>query len=393
MPKEAESVAVVCRFRPLNVKEKEDTSHPPFFVHPEADTVRDNRKDRTYSQFDKVLGSDCSQEECYESACRPLVNDVLHGINAGLFAYGQSGGGKTYSLLGQSANVYGELKGIIPRAIDDFFNSARMGDGEVDACVTLSMYEIYKDELYDLLRLDIRGESMKLLGREDRYMKRSGASERSGSPQRSNPNPLSRTMSAPMRRGHADDEPDNDFAKHGPPGYLSEHFPQSEKEALDLIVEGTRRRRYAKMPLNEESSRSHGIVQLKYVKTDKSTYQKTDSTLYFADLMGSEALVQVELDGEDHTDETVSINKDLNYLGAVVSALAHNQFAVFRNSTLTWCLRKVLDKESNSKCTVLITCSPHKIQYYATEKTLKFGDMCKGIKMDVSRNVVPLTRK
>ena len=146
------------------------------------------------------------------------------------------------------------------------------------------------------------------------------------------------------------------------------------------------------MPLNPESSRSHGIFLLKIVKTDRATYHKTRSTLYFADLMGSEAMV-VKDDGSSTIDESASINQDLLVLTRVIKALSDPKGvpAVYRDSTLTYVLRDVLG--GNSKTAVLVTCSPHIMQYVSTEKTLKFGDDCKGIRREVKRNVMNFSKK
>jgi len=353
----------------LNAKEKETQSVRPFDISGADNVVRDNGKQVVYSRFDKVLEPHASQEVVYEAACAPLVRAVLDGYNAGLFAYGQSGGGKTYSLLGSSSAMEGESRGIIPRAISEFYQTSQSqssinDDGSVEMVVALSFYEIYQNELYDLLRCDKNGNSAKLLGRENQYLK---------------PNPAK------------------------PDGYLSEWVVSSEEQAIGILKDGSARRRYAAMPLNPESSRSHGIFLLKIVKTDPRTYQKTRSVLYFADLMGSEALVLKD-DGSNTMEETTSINMDLLNLTRVIKALSDPKGvpAVYRDATLTYVLRDVLG--GNSKTSVLITCSPHKIQYiptskvtlsltltltptltqyFPTSKTLRFGDDCKGIRREV----------
>jgi len=67
------------------------------------------------------MGPGATQPEAYENIVQPLLSDVLCGYNAGVFAYGQSGGGKTYTMLGRDGNLVGDLRGVIPRAIDDLF--------------------------------------------------------------------------------------------------------------------------------------------------------------------------------------------------------------------------------------------------------------------------------
>ena len=133
--------------------------------------MRDLHRDKIYSRFDRVLGPDATQGQCYETACGPLVTDVLDGFNAGLFAYGQSGSGKTYTLLGPGdsyADANSPLKGVIPRAIDDFFKEAEKVRNKRKVEVSLSFYEIYKEDLYDLLKLEqSSGKTMKIINREE----------------------------------------------------------------------------------------------------------------------------------------------------------------------------------------------------------------------------------
>ena len=104
--------------------------------------------------------------------------------------------------------------------------------------------------------------------------------------------------------------------------------------------------------------------------------------------MGSEALVE---GFDQNVSETASINNDLLVLGRIITALGSKGGGAtsYRDSTLTWIMREVLG--GNVKCTVLITCSPHKMQYHATQNTLKFGDKCKGINRKVQSSRKRLT--
>ena len=110
------SVKVVCRFRPFNsVEEKASTEANPFLVT--TSSVRDLSKGYLYERFDSVCDESSSQAHVYDVACTDLVSDLLRGFNVGLFAYGQSGGGKSYSLLGREGSLQDEeFKGIIPRS-------------------------------------------------------------------------------------------------------------------------------------------------------------------------------------------------------------------------------------------------------------------------------------
>eukprot|EP00656_Telonema_subtile_P046748 TRINITY_DN5329_c0_g1_i1.p1 TRINITY_DN5329_c0_g1~~TRINITY_DN5329_c0_g1_i1.p1 ORF type:complete len:827 (+),score=242.10 TRINITY_DN5329_c0_g1_i1:172-2652(+) len=334
-------VNVVCRFRPLNEVELESASKdggPPFACL-ESGTVEDKRRGTLYRRFDTLLDMESSQRRVYEATARGMVNEVLDGYNAGMFAYGQSGGGKTYSMLGKEGDLIGDLRGIVPRAMSDlFFASKRMtaeSNGGVEVSTCISFLEIYKDELYDLLHVDPQGNNVKLGGRENRHL-----------------------------------------------ATLKEYVVENEAEANKVVMVGQERRRYAYMPLNPVSSRSHGVLMLKVKKRYADTSVAV-SALYFVDLMGSEALVQ---DNLGSFDETTTINLDLLTLGKVITLLGKNKKLVappYRDSTLTWVLRDVLG--GNCKSTVLVTCSPHQMQYTATQNTLEFGDQCKGIQRRINQ--------
>jgi kinesin family member 11 len=108
------SVRVVCRFRPFNEVEKAHVEPNPFLVT--TSSVRDLGKGYVYERFDAVCDEESSQSQVYDVSCGELVADLLRGFNVGLFAYGQSGGGKSYSLLGKEGCLLDdEYQGIIPR--------------------------------------------------------------------------------------------------------------------------------------------------------------------------------------------------------------------------------------------------------------------------------------
>ena len=134
-------VHVYVRFRPLNDAERDVSSgggrvslptfdiggvgvlqsnkNAPFTY--DGGKVHDKKRGYEYSKFDKVMGPGATQPEAYENIVQPLLADVLCGYNAGVFAYGQSGGGKTYTMLGCEGALTGDLRGMIPRTIDDLF--------------------------------------------------------------------------------------------------------------------------------------------------------------------------------------------------------------------------------------------------------------------------------
>ena len=104
------------------------------------------------------------------------------------------------------------------------------------------------------------------------------------------------------------------------------------------------------------------------------------ASLFFVDLMGSEAMVSDM--GAATLEETTSINHDLLCLGRVVTSLSKGTVPVYRECTLTYILRDLLG--GNSKCSILVTASPHVMQYHCTENTLRFAERCKGIERSVT---------
>ena len=78
------------------------------------------------------------------------MNDVLSGYNGTIFAYGQSGSGKTYTMYGD--NIYDENnRGIIPRLINDIFEFVENADENITFQFKMSILQIYKENIYDLL--------------------------------------------------------------------------------------------------------------------------------------------------------------------------------------------------------------------------------------------------
>jgi len=316
-------------------------------------------QDLYYSRFDTVVGEESTQLEVYNEGVKGLVDDVLNGFNTGMFAYGQSGGGKSFSLLGKEGCLLDPvMMGIIPRVIFDLFkacpqdDTGELGFGEAreETTITVQFFELYLNDIFDLLLPEenyIPNPSgsglqglVKLPGREDRHMNK-----------------------------------------------LTNQKVTSAEEAIKMVELGTARRRYAAMPLNPVSSRSHGILKINLNRRFKDRTQ-VSSSLAFADLMGSEALVE---GWDTNISETASINNDLLVLGRIITALGSKGGGAtsYRDSTLTWVMREVLG--GNTKATVLITCSPHKMQYQATQNTLKFGDKCKGINRKVQSSRKRLT--
>jgi kinesin family protein 3/17 len=98
--------------------------------------------------FDSVFGTDSTQAEVYNETARPIVDAVLEGYNGTIFAYGQTGTGKTYTMAGE---VDPELQGIIPNSFAHIFGHIAKSEGETKFLVRVSYLEIYNEEVRDIL--------------------------------------------------------------------------------------------------------------------------------------------------------------------------------------------------------------------------------------------------
>src|SRR5574343_102072 len=119
------NVNVVCRFRPLNQKEKDMNEKPCVDFGADGKTVivksqYDTMGPLTFS-FDSVFNPDSSQNEVYETAARPIVDSVLEGFNGTVLTYGQTSSGKTHTMTGPSIDDPNQ-RSIIPKMVNAFFN-------------------------------------------------------------------------------------------------------------------------------------------------------------------------------------------------------------------------------------------------------------------------------
>ena len=157
-------IKVFVRFRPLNDLENDLLSDNCGWETPKyiSDTqigiystkeVKDSNAQiptNLIFKYDKIFNSEAPQNQVYEYVGKRIVGDVMEGYNGTIFAYGQSGSGKTYTMYGP--DIFDDMyKGIIPRIVEDIFNYVEKADDNVDFQFKLSVLEIYKEVMYDLL--------------------------------------------------------------------------------------------------------------------------------------------------------------------------------------------------------------------------------------------------
>lgn len=166
-PVKEQNVRVAVRVRPMVAKEKLENQASCLRVH-NAERQIVIGKDRAFT-FDFVFGQDSTQKQVYDEACSPLLTGCMQGFNATIFAYGQTGSGKTFTMGSgpESANDSADAaaRGVIPRVVDELFDSLAALRDTTDTTVRVSYLEIYNEEVRDLLHPRTASKSISI--RED----------------------------------------------------------------------------------------------------------------------------------------------------------------------------------------------------------------------------------
>lgn len=309
------SVSVVCRVRPPAREEKAAKRRL---------TVEDNdlilwKDPAVRFSFDHVLDDTQSQRDVFEIV-RPLLWEVLDGYEATLFAYGQTGTGKTHTMMGDLHKK--NLQGLIPRSADFFFEGCKSQDTRI----TVSFLEIYNEELSDLL--------------------------------------------SPGKRIHLlENERQGVVLKN-----LSHHAVRNVDEVMALLHTAQERQKISETRMNKVSSRSHCIFTMKLRTQKKSPSGDTIVTgkLHLVDLAGSECGKDGG-GGQLEERERRNINQSLLVLGRVVGALKEGdkQRVPYRDSKLTRLLKESLG--GRCKTVLIATLSPSIYHIEETHSTLQYA--------------------
>ncbi|XP_052677325.1 kinesin-like protein KIF28P [Crassostrea angulata] len=368
----AENVKVAVRVRPFNDREKQrkatliiDMKGNSTYIKNPEDLKAEPRSfafDYSYWSHDEFKESSsgyleptgsryADQRRVFDDLGRGVLDNAWKGYNCSLFAYGQTGSGKSYSMVG-----YGNNKGIVPIFCEELFKGvedkkATAGENE-EYQVTLSMLEIYNEQVRDLL----------------------------------NPKSIAQKGGLKVRQ-------------HPSKGFYVESLVScpvsSYNDIENRISEGTRNRTVAATNMNATSSRAHTIVAITFVqKTPNETGQSMTRTsvVNLVDLAGSERAESTGATG-DRLKEGSAINQSLSTLGNVIKALADlsmgNKKTVvpYRDSVLTKLLQNALG--GNSKTIMIAALSPADINFDETLSTLRFADRAKAIKTTATVNESP----
>ncbi|KAI8847005.1 kinesin motor domain-containing protein, partial [Chytridium lagenaria] len=281
--------------------------------------------------FDKVFGESSTQQQVFEGTTKPLIDDVLNGFNATLFAYGATGCGKTFTITGTEKDP-----GVIFRTMKELFTRIDSNSADRKTDVSLSYLEVYNETIRDLLSLD----------------------------------PLS-NASLDVR------EDDARVVIAG----LSEHRPKDVHDVMKMLILGNENRTRAPTEANEVSSRSHAILQIHVKQKQKNTGvvdKFSFATFSIIDLAGSERASVTKNKGERLL-EGANINRSLLALGNCINALCGDKpnHIPFRDSKLTRLLKFSLS--GNCKVVMIANISPILIHYEETHNTLKYANRAKNI--------------
>eukprot|EP01017_Pseudomicrothorax_dubius_P028930 TRINITY_DN347_c0_g1_i4.p1 TRINITY_DN347_c0_g1~~TRINITY_DN347_c0_g1_i4.p1 ORF type:complete len:838 (-),score=267.99 TRINITY_DN347_c0_g1_i4:252-2765(-) len=294
--------------------------------------------------FDYVYDQNSPQQEVYENAGKPAVGSILQGYNATIFAYGQTGTGKTHTMEGFKYNSHDPQRGIIPRAMEDIFQYIENFSNErARFMVRASYLQIYNEVISDLLRTD----RTNLLIREDK------------------------------RRGV--------FVEG-----LSEWAVRTPNEIYSLMKKGAASRATASTKMNDVSSRSHAVFiiiveQMVPVEGDGDDPDAPNSIkvgkLNLVDLAGSERVRVTGATGK-RLEECKKINQSLSCLGNVIAALTDPRAAKshipYRDSKIT----RLLEDSLGGNCftTMMAMVSPALEGFSESLSSLKFANRAKNIK-------------
>ncbi|XP_060793866.1 kinesin-like protein KIF1C isoform X2 [Neoarius graeffei] len=294
-----------------------------------------------------------SQKQVYLDIGEQMLLHAFEGYNVCIFAYGQTGAGKSYTMMGKPEP---EEQGIIPQMCEDLFNRIMENtDPDLSYSVEVSYMEIYCERVCDLL------SPVCVVGL--------------------------RVREHPILGPYVED--------------LTTHAVSNYRDITELMQCGNRARTVAATNMNEASSRSHAVFTLIFSqrRRDLITNLTTEkvSKISLVDLAGSERAASSGAKGI-RLKEGANINKSLTTLGKVISALCDMQnskkkksdYIPYRDSVLTWLLKENLG--GNSRTVMIAALSPADINYEETLSTLRYANRAKQIRCNAVINEDPNAR-
>ncbi|KAK5863419.1 hypothetical protein PBY51_000449 [Eleginops maclovinus] len=355
------SVKVAVRVRPFNSRETGKDSKCIIQMQGNTTTILNPKQPKEpaktfsfdYSYWSHTTPEDpsfASQNLVYNDIGKEMLAHAFEGYNVCIFAYGQTGAGKSYTMMGRQEEGQ---EGIIPMLCEDLFEKINEDNNkdQLAYSVEVSYMEIYCERVRDLLNPKNKGNL--------------------------------RVREHPLLGPYVED--------------LSKLAVTSYTDIADLMDAGNKARTVAATNMNETSSRSHAVFTIVFTqkKHDSETDSSTEkvSKISLVDLAGSERADSTGAKGT-RLKEGANINKSLTTLGKVISALAEvskkkkkTDFIPYRDSVLTWLLRENLG--GNSRTAMVAALSPADINYDETLSTLRYADRAKNIKCNAVINEDP----
>ncbi|XP_072560627.1 kinesin-like protein KIF1A isoform X3 [Paramormyrops kingsleyae] len=364
------SVKVAVRVRPFNSREIGRESKCIIQMTGNTTTILNPKQPKEaksfnfdFSYWSHTSPEDinyASQQQVYRDIGEEMLLHAFEGYNVCIFAYGQTGAGKSYTMMGKQEPGQ---QGIIPLLCEDLFTKINdsNNDNSMSYSVEVSYMEIYCERVRDLLNPKNKGNL--------------------------------RVREHPLMGPYVED--------------LSKLAVTSYNDIQDLMDSGNKARTVAATNMNETSSRSHAVFNI--IFTQRRHDAETDNTsekvskISLVDLAGSERADSTGAKGT-RLKEGANINKSLTTLGKVISALAEvdsgpnknkkkkkvESFIPYRDSVLTWLLRENLG--GNSRTAMVAALSPADINYDETLSTLRYADRAKQIRCNAVINEDPNNR-
>nr|GMD48170.1 kinesin-like protein KIN-14S [Ipomoea batatas] len=337
------NIRVFCRCRPLNSEEVANgsTSVVDFDMAQENEIqIVPSDSSRKQFRFDHVFKPEDGQGKSFVEYAS-IVTSVLDGFNVCIFAYGQTGTGKTFTMEGTPEN-----RGVNYRTLEKLFSLSSERSSIMKYELFVSMLEVYNEKIRDLL-IDSFSQPAKKL-----EVKQSAEG----------------TQEVPG---------------------LIEARVYGTDEVWELLQSGSRARSVGSTNANELSSRSHCLLRVTVVGENLINGQRTRSHLWLVDLAGSERVGRIEVEGE-RLKESQFINKSLSALGDVISSLASKTAHVpYRNSKLTHILQSSLG--GDCKTLMFVQVSPNAADLGETLCSLNFASRVRGVEHGPARKQADLT--
>ena len=379
---------------------------------PKALLRSDNQtKEYTYD-FEHIYNHKTTQEQMFKEL-EPLMTSVSDGYNVCILAYGPTGSGKTFTIMG---NGLPEFKGLAPRALEVLFRllKERKDNDEFDYQTKVSLIEVHMDNVKNLLedtRIDVsKGRKLKFFSKsrenlldEERSQSMnmdffntnsmgsnpviektdsfSSTQKQTENPQNGSGPSQSFSNIKPRLNNSPINSKSKAFARNTNREFSKESAQEkiigSYEEACGVLERGLRNRVVAFTAANDESSRSHLIFKIEIETQHSQTGEIRKGSLVLVDLAGSERLNTSKTEGE-RLEETKAINKSLTALGDVVNALYNKMPHIpFRNSKLTSLLQDCLI--GDAKALMIINISSDESDFQQTLSSLKFAEKVRNV--------------